>query len=67
MTVLLLWIAFSSVFSLLLGYSRIPYAAAVDGNFFPAFGRLAPEGQFPAHFADHPGTDRFLVQPGPLE
>ena len=47
MTALLLWIAFSSVFSLLLGYSRIPYAAAVDGNFFPAFGRLHPKGNFP--------------------
>jgi len=47
MTVLLLWIAFSSVFSLLLGYSRIPYAAAVDGNFFPPFGRLHPKGNFP--------------------
>jgi len=46
-TVLLLWIAFSSVFSLLLGYSRIPYAAAIDGNFFPAFGRLHPKGGFP--------------------
>jgi amino acid transporter len=32
--------AFASVFSLLLGYSRIPYAAARDGNFFRAFGRL---------------------------
>ena len=47
MTVLLLWIAFSSVFSLLLGYSRIPYAAALDGNFFRIFGRLHPEGGFP--------------------
>ena len=47
MTVLLLWIAFSSVFSLLLGYSRIPYAAALDGNFFGIFGRLHPKGQFP--------------------
>jgi amino acid transporter len=47
MTLLLLWIAFSSVFSLLLGYSRIPYAAAVDGNFFPAFARLHPKGNFP--------------------
>jgi amino acid transporter len=47
MTVLLLWIAFSSVFSLLLGYSRIPYAAAVDGNFFRIFARLHPNGQFP--------------------
>jgi amino acid transporter len=43
----LLWIAFSSVFSLLLGYSRIPYAAAVDGNFFPVFARLHPKGNFP--------------------
>ena len=47
MTVLLLWIAFSSVFSLLLGYSRIPYAAAADGNFFAAFARLHPKGNFP--------------------
>ena len=47
MTILLLWIAFSSVFSLLLGYSRVPYAAAVDGNFFPAFARLHPQGGFP--------------------
>jgi amino acid transporter len=47
MTGLLLWIAFSSVFSLLLGYSRIPFAAAIDGNFFPAFGRLHPKGGFP--------------------
>ena len=47
MTGLLLWIAFSSVFSLLLGYSRIPYAAARDGNFFRVFARLHPEGQFP--------------------
>lgn len=47
MTVLLLWIAFSSVFSLLLGYSRIPYAAAADGNFFRIFGKLHPKGGFP--------------------
>jgi amino acid transporter len=46
-TVLTLWIAFSSVFSLLLGYSRIPYAAAVDGNFFKVFARLHPRGDFP--------------------
>jgi len=47
MTALLLWIAFSSVFSLLLGYSRIPYAAAMDGNFFRVFARLHPKGEFP--------------------
>jgi len=47
MTLLMLWIAFSSVFSLLLGYSRIPYAAALDGNFFRVFVRLHPHGDFP--------------------
>lgn len=47
MTLLMLWIAFSSLFSLLLGYSRIPYAAAVDGNFFRAFARLHSQGDFP--------------------
>ena len=39
--------AFGSVFSLLLGYSRIPFAAARDGNFLGAFGRLHPKGRFP--------------------
>jgi amino acid transporter len=47
MTLLMLWIAFSSVFSLLLGYTRIPYAAALDGNFFRVFARLHPRGDFP--------------------
>ncbi len=46
-TVLVLWTAFASIFSLLLGASRIPYAAAVDGNFFRPFGRLHPRLQFP--------------------
>jgi amino acid transporter len=36
--------AFASVFSLLLGYSRIPYAAARDGNYFSAFAKLHPKG-----------------------
>ena len=36
--------AFSGVFSLLLGYSRIPYAAARDGNYFRIFGRLHRKG-----------------------
>ena len=46
-TVLVLWTALASVFALLLGYSRIPYAAAVDGHFFPVFARLHPTGRFP--------------------
>jgi amino acid transporter len=47
MTWMVLWIALASVFSLLLGYSRVPYSAAVDGNFFPVFGRLHPTKHFP--------------------
>jgi amino acid transporter len=39
--------AFASVFSLLLGHSRIPFAAARDGNFLRAFGRLDRGGGFP--------------------
>lgn len=46
-TVLILWIAFASLFSVILGYSRVPYAAAVDGNFFSAFGRVHPTKHFP--------------------
>ena len=39
--------ALGSVLSLLLGYSRIPFAAARDGNFPRVFGRLHPTGRFP--------------------
>jgi amino acid transporter len=46
-TVLVLWTAFASCFSLVLGYSRIPYAAARDGNFFSLFSRLHPRKDFP--------------------
>jgi len=46
-TLLVIWTAFASVFSLLLGYSRVPYAAALDGNYFRAFGRVHPQGRFP--------------------
>ncbi|HEV2446949.1 MAG TPA: APC family permease [Candidatus Sulfopaludibacter sp.] len=47
LTVLVLWTALGSVFALLFGYSRILYAAAVDGDFFKAFARLHPRGRFP--------------------
>jgi len=43
----MLWTAFASVFSLLLGYSRVPYAAALDGDYFPVFARVHPTLQFP--------------------
>ncbi len=46
-TVMVLWTAFGSCFALLLGYSRIPYAAAQDGYFFKIFGRLHPGKSFP--------------------
>jgi amino acid transporter len=46
-TLLILWTAFASTFALLLGYSRIPYAAAREGYFFKVFARLHPTGQFP--------------------
>ena len=45
--VLVMITAFASVFSLLLGYSRIPFAAARDGNFFEIFGKLHPKRRFP--------------------
>lgn len=46
-TVLILAAAFASLFALMLGMSRIPYAAAVDGQFFKVFARLHPKGHFP--------------------
>jgi amino acid transporter len=46
-TGLVMWTAFASVFSLLLGYSRVPYAAAVDGNYFKVFARVHPQHHFP--------------------
>jgi amino acid transporter len=46
-TCLILWVAFASVFSATLGYSRIPYAAAADGAFFKVFATLHPTRQFP--------------------
>jgi amino acid transporter len=47
-TVLILWTTFASLFAVLLGYSRIPYAAAVDGRFFRVFGTLHRSQNFPA-------------------
>lgn len=46
-TVMILWVALASLFALLLGYSRIPYAAAQDGVFFKVFARLHPTKNFP--------------------
>ena len=46
-TALIMLTAFASVFSLILGYSRVPYAAALDGNYFKIFSRVHPTYQFP--------------------
>ncbi len=47
MTLLIVWTAFASVYALILTYSRVPYAAAQDGNFFGLFARLHPSKDFP--------------------
>jgi amino acid transporter len=46
-TCLILWTSFASTFTLMLGYSRIPYAAAGDGCFFHIFRHVHPRQQFP--------------------
>ena len=46
-TFMILWTAFACQFALMLGYSRVPYAAAKDGCFFKVFERLHPTKNFP--------------------
>ena len=46
-TILILMVAFASLFSATLGYSRIPYAAAQDNSFFSFFKALHPKLHFP--------------------
>jgi amino acid transporter len=46
-TVLILIVAFASLFSATLGYSRIPYAAAQNKSFFSFFGTVHPKLNFP--------------------
>jgi amino acid transporter len=47
MAALIIWTAFASVFSLLLGYSRVPYAAARDGNYFRYLAAVHPRYNIP--------------------
>lgn len=47
LTYLVLGASAASVFALLLGYSRIPYAAAKDRRFFAVFAKLHPTKRFP--------------------
>jgi amino acid transporter len=44
---LIIWTAFASVFSLQLGYSRVPYAAARDGNYFRFLDAVHPKHGIP--------------------
>jgi amino acid transporter len=48
MTGLVLWVAFASVFCVLLGYTRVPFAAAAEGHFFSPFARVHPKRHFPS-------------------
>jgi len=47
MTVLILFVTASSLYGVILGYSRIPFAAAREGQFFRVFARVHPTGHFP--------------------
>lgn len=47
MSALVVWTALASVFSLLLGYSRVPYAAARDGNYFRFLAAVHPRHGIP--------------------
>ena len=46
-TAFLIWSCFGSAFAGLLGYSRVPYAAARHGHFFSLFGRVHPHRRIP--------------------
>jgi amino acid transporter len=46
-TWLVVWAVVACMFSITLGYSRIPFAAARQGDFFSVFSRLHPRGQYP--------------------
>lgn len=46
-TIMVVVTAFASTYSLMLGYSRIPYAAALDGTFFRFFAKTHPTKDFP--------------------
>lgn len=47
MTGLILFLAAAALYALVLGYSRVPFAAARDGDFFRIFARVHPTKKFP--------------------
>lgn len=46
-TGLILWTVLACMFAITLGYSRIPFAAAVNGDFLPQFARVHPTRKYP--------------------
>ena len=60
MTGLILFVAAASLYATILGYSRIPYAAARDGDFFKVFAHVHPTKRFPDVVARH---DRDRLDP----
>ncbi len=46
-TIMILWVALASLFAVMLGYTRVPFAAAQDGAFFKIFAKLHPTKSFP--------------------
>jgi len=47
MTALILFVTASSLYAVILGYSRVPFAAAREGQFFRVFERVHPTKHFP--------------------
>jgi amino acid transporter len=47
-SLLILVASWGSALAILLGFSRVPYTAALDGQFFKPFARLHPKGRFPS-------------------
>ena len=47
MTVMIQFVAAASLYAVILGYSRIPFAAAREGQFFKVFAKLHPTKAFP--------------------
>ncbi|MFN7447816.1 MAG: APC family permease, partial [Pirellula sp.] len=48
-TWLIIWTALASTFAIMLGYSRIPFAAARNGDFFSIFARVSKNGKYPVN------------------
>jgi amino acid transporter len=48
-TWLIIWTALASTFAIMLGYSRIPFAAARNGDFFSIFAKVSKNGKYPVN------------------